>query len=112
MIHEAVVWSDLHKKWYFLPRKASKSKYNDVDDERHGTNFLLVAGKKMLWLIFFCFRLNDALVQIKTLSKKGWIYRKTSMQWSFISIILTKYFLLFDILSLSNLIYKSQGQKR
>jgi hypothetical protein len=45
MIHEAVVWSDIHKKWFFLPRKASKSKYNDVDDERHGTNMLLVADE-------------------------------------------------------------------
>jgi len=45
MIHEAVVWSEVHKKWFFLPRKASKSKYNDVDDERHGTNLLLVADE-------------------------------------------------------------------
>ena len=45
MIHEAVVWSDIHKKWFFLPRKASKSKYNDVDDERHGTKLLLSAGQ-------------------------------------------------------------------
>ena len=48
MIHEAVVWSNVHKKWFFLPRKASKSKYNDVDDERHGTNLLLVAGDYFL----------------------------------------------------------------
>jgi soluble calcium-activated nucleotidase 1 len=47
MIHEAVVWSNVHKKWFFLPRKASKSKYNDVDDERHGTNLLLVAGDQV-----------------------------------------------------------------
>ena len=29
------------KKWYFLPRRASKFKYDDVADERHGTNMLL-----------------------------------------------------------------------
>ena len=48
MIHEAVVWSNIHKKWFFLPRKASKSKYNDIDDERHGTNLLLVAGNFLI----------------------------------------------------------------
>ena len=36
MIHEAATWSDHHKKWFFLPRRASKLKYNDVEDERHG----------------------------------------------------------------------------
>lgn len=28
MIHEAVHWSDVHKKWFFLPRYASKEPYN------------------------------------------------------------------------------------
>lgn len=41
MIHEAVVWSDVHKEWFFLPRRASKSKYNEVTDETKGTNLLL-----------------------------------------------------------------------
>lgn len=41
MIHEAVSWSEHQRKWYFLPRRASKFKYNDVEDERHGTNMLL-----------------------------------------------------------------------
>ena len=41
MIHEAVTWSTYHKKWFFLPRRASKRKYNDVEDERHGTNLLI-----------------------------------------------------------------------
>ena len=44
MIHEAIVWSKIHKQWFILPRRASISKYNDVDDERHGTNFLLRAN--------------------------------------------------------------------
>ena len=43
MIHEAVVWSDVHSEWFVLPRRASKYKYNEVDDERHGTNLLLRA---------------------------------------------------------------------
>lgn len=40
---QAAAWSDVHKKWFFLPRRASKFKYNDVEDERHGTNMLLTA---------------------------------------------------------------------
>ena len=43
MIHEAIVWSSIHKQWFILPRRASINRYNDVDDERHGTNFLLRA---------------------------------------------------------------------
>lgn len=45
MIHEAVVWSSIHKKWFILPRRASKSKYNDVEDERHGTNMMFMANE-------------------------------------------------------------------
>ena len=33
MIHEAVQWSEKHKKWFFLPRRASHEVYNEVDDE-------------------------------------------------------------------------------
>uniref|UniRef100_A0A914H0Q2 Apyrase n=1 Tax=Globodera rostochiensis TaxID=31243 RepID=A0A914H0Q2_GLORO len=43
MIHESGQWSDVHKKWFFLPRRASKLKYNDVDDEHMGKNWLLTA---------------------------------------------------------------------
>ena len=45
MIHEAVMWNEEQKKWIFLPRRASKSKYNDVDDEVHGTNMMLTADE-------------------------------------------------------------------
>ena len=45
MIHESAAWSEIHKKWYFLPRRASKNKYNDVEDERHGTNIMLEADE-------------------------------------------------------------------
>lgn len=45
MIHEAIVWSNVHHQWFVLPRRASINKYNDVDDERHGTNFLLRADE-------------------------------------------------------------------
>ena len=41
MIHEAVMWSTVKRRWYFLPRRMSTLKYNDVEDERHGTNVLI-----------------------------------------------------------------------
>nr|ACO15411.1 Soluble calcium-activated nucleotidase 1 [Caligus clemensi] len=41
MIHEAIEWSPIHGRWFFLPRRASMEKYDDVIDEEKGTNFLL-----------------------------------------------------------------------
>ena len=41
VIHESANWSDKHKKWYFLPRRASHLMYNEKDDERRATNVLL-----------------------------------------------------------------------
>jgi len=40
IIHESAVWSDIHRSWFFLPRRASHEKYNDVADEERGTNLL------------------------------------------------------------------------
>lgn len=41
LIHESASWSSLHKKWYFLPRRASRLKYDDKADEQRGTNMLI-----------------------------------------------------------------------
>ena len=55
MIHEAVQWSgggqlnyahtlsDIHNKWYFLPRRASRDTYTEADDEHRGANLLVTA---------------------------------------------------------------------
>uniref|UniRef100_A0A915PNN1 Soluble calcium-activated nucleotidase 1 n=1 Tax=Setaria digitata TaxID=48799 RepID=A0A915PNN1_9BILA len=45
MIHESVQWSEVHKKWFFLPRRASKQPYTETEDEERGTNYLLVASE-------------------------------------------------------------------
>lgn len=45
VIHEAVMWSGIRKRWYFLPRRASHEKYNDQDDEKRATNFLISCDK-------------------------------------------------------------------
>eukprot|EP00088_Acartia_fossae_P058073 TRINITY_DN67874_c0_g1_i1.p1 TRINITY_DN67874_c0_g1~~TRINITY_DN67874_c0_g1_i1.p1 ORF type:complete len:122 (-),score=3.29 TRINITY_DN67874_c0_g1_i1:77-442(-) len=45
MIHEAVGWSRHLDKWVFLPRRASKLRYDDNEDERRGTNIMLLADE-------------------------------------------------------------------
>jgi soluble calcium-activated nucleotidase 1 len=41
MIHESGVWSSVHRKWFFLPRRSSRSSYDETEDELKGTNILL-----------------------------------------------------------------------
>ncbi|KIH67522.1 Apyrase [Ancylostoma duodenale] len=47
LTHEAVQWSDIKRKWYFLPRKASKTRYNETEDETKGTNLLIIASEDL-----------------------------------------------------------------
>lgn len=46
LIHESSAWSTHHGKWYFLPRRASSTAYNDVEDEHRGTNLLITANEQ------------------------------------------------------------------
>lgn len=43
MIHESGVWSNIHKKWFFLPRRCSKETYNETLDEHRGCSILISA---------------------------------------------------------------------
>lgn len=45
MIHESGAWSDANKKWFFLPRRCSKERYNETLDEIRGCNYLLIADE-------------------------------------------------------------------
>uniref|UniRef100_A0A7E4UM52 Soluble calcium-activated nucleotidase 1 n=1 Tax=Panagrellus redivivus TaxID=6233 RepID=A0A7E4UM52_PANRE len=45
MIHEAVQWSDVHGKWFFMPRRASTEQYTEATDEFAGTDLLLIADE-------------------------------------------------------------------
>ena len=45
MIHEAVCWSQVRREWVFLPRRMSTERYNDVTDERMGTNTMIIASE-------------------------------------------------------------------
>ena len=42
IIMEAVLWSDHLNKWIFLPRRISADQYNDVKDEKKGSNKLVM----------------------------------------------------------------------
>ena len=44
MIHEAVAWSPHHRRWFVFPRRASKESYDDVEDEKRGTNLIITAS--------------------------------------------------------------------
>jgi soluble calcium-activated nucleotidase 1 len=40
-IHESARWSEIHKKWFFLPRKLSREPYDEVKDEKKCCNLML-----------------------------------------------------------------------
>lgn len=45
MIHESGAWSETNKKWFFLPRRCSKDRYNETLDESRGCNYLITADE-------------------------------------------------------------------
>ncbi|XP_031828756.1 soluble calcium-activated nucleotidase 1 isoform X2 [Nomia melanderi] len=48
MIHESGAWSDVHKSWFFLPRRCSKNRYNETTDETMSCNVLLTADENFV----------------------------------------------------------------
>lgn len=45
MIQEAILWSSSLRKWLVLPRRVSTEAYDEVADERRGSNILLLASE-------------------------------------------------------------------
>lgn len=45
VIHEAIEWSHVHRKWFILPRRVSHEPYDDMRDEKKGSNHLLIANE-------------------------------------------------------------------
>lgn len=45
LIHESGAWSEHNKRWFFLPRRCSKEKYNETLDESRGCNYLITADE-------------------------------------------------------------------
>lgn len=43
MIHESCIWSEVWQRWVFLPRRASKNRYDENLDEHQGTNLMIEA---------------------------------------------------------------------
>jgi hypothetical protein len=41
MIHESARWSDVHKRWFFFPRKLSRQTYDQDNDEKKCCNLML-----------------------------------------------------------------------
>ena len=41
MILEAIQWSDIHRRWFVLPRRVSREVYNEVLDEQRGSNIVM-----------------------------------------------------------------------
>lgn len=46
VIHEAVNWSPHMRKWVFMPRRISTEAYNDVLDEKRGSNKVVIVDEK------------------------------------------------------------------
>jgi len=46
LIHESAAWSQVHKRWVFMPRRESKERYDDVLDESRGSNLMLLADEE------------------------------------------------------------------
>ncbi|KAI3415265.1 hypothetical protein GPALN_004879 [Globodera pallida] len=51
MIHESGQWSDVHQKWFFMPRRASSLKYDETEDEHMGINWLFTADANFAGLL-------------------------------------------------------------
>jgi len=45
LIHEAVAWHPQRRKWFVLPRRVSSQPYDDISDERRGSNTVLVCSE-------------------------------------------------------------------
>ncbi|ETV70339.1 hypothetical protein H257_14030 [Aphanomyces astaci] len=45
LIHEAIEWSAVHRKWFILPRRVSKDAYDETADEQRGSNVMIVASE-------------------------------------------------------------------
>ncbi|KAG9412116.1 Soluble calcium-activated nucleotidase 1 [Aphanomyces cochlioides] len=45
VIHEAIEWSPVHRKWFILPRRVSREPYDDMKDEKRGSNTMILANE-------------------------------------------------------------------
>lgn len=62
LIHEAINWSPHMRKWIFAPRRISTEPYNDVLDEKRGSNKILIVDEHFT---------KAEVVEVKMASKDG-----------------------------------------
>lgn len=44
ILYESANWNEADSRWYFLPRRVSKEKYDDVADESRGSNLMIISN--------------------------------------------------------------------
>jgi len=62
VIHEAIRWSPYMRKWVFMPRRISKKDYDDVLDEKRGSNKVVIVDESFT---------SAEIVEVKMASKDG-----------------------------------------
>ncbi|KAI9917871.1 hypothetical protein PsorP6_012950 [Peronosclerospora sorghi] len=45
VVHEAIEWSPIHRQWFILPRRVSTEPYVDIEDEKRGSNKIVIASE-------------------------------------------------------------------
>ncbi|KAJ8552415.1 hypothetical protein ON010_g10131 [Phytophthora cinnamomi] len=45
VVHEAIEWSPVRRQWFILPRRISTEPYNDMEDEKRGSNKVVIASE-------------------------------------------------------------------
>ncbi|KAL3663136.1 hypothetical protein V7S43_011548 [Phytophthora oleae] len=45
VVHEAIEWSPARRQWFILPRRVSTEPYNDMEDEKRGSNKVVIASE-------------------------------------------------------------------
>lgn len=62
VIHEAINWSPKMRKWVFAPRRISSESYNDVLDEKRGSNKVVIVDENFK---------SSKVVEVNMASKDG-----------------------------------------
>jgi soluble calcium-activated nucleotidase 1 len=62
LIHEAINWSPYLRKWVFAPRRISTEPYDDVKDEKRGSNKLVIVDENFT---------SAEIVEVKMKDKDG-----------------------------------------
>merc|ERR1711976_1028057 len=53
LLHESGLWSPIHKKWIFAPRRVSREPYDEKLDETRGSNIIIVSDEQFESINYF-----------------------------------------------------------